>query len=94
MLSVAVSLNLNGLKILRNHKESKMYKSAYFCIACKEELTYNQKMDSNGRCPKCGFKSASAGTIVSVKERAYRWVKVPSGKWWIPDKRIREFSDN
>jgi hypothetical protein len=59
------------------------YKTAWFCVSCDGELTDWQVMYSNGRCPKCGFKGESAGTIVDTNERAYR-VDLP---WWAPFNR-------
>ena len=68
-----------------------MYKTAHFCGHCEKELSYRQVMYSLGRCPLCGYKSKSASSVVATKEKAFKIVKIPSGKWWIPDKRIREF---
>lgn len=68
-----------------------MYKTAYFCVSCKEDLTYSEKMNSKGRCPKCGYKHHSAAAIVATTERGYRMVKVPSGKWWKPATLVRQF---
>lgn len=54
------------------------YKTAWFCTACQEELTNNERMYSNGRCPKCGVKGKHAHTVVETTERGYT-VDLP---WW------------
>lgn len=46
------------------------FKAAYRCDACKEFLSFNQVMNSQGVCPYCGHMSTSsicATTKIVVK---------------------------
>jgi len=62
-----------------------MWKTAYFCIECNHELSYGQKMGSHGRCPYCGHKGMSSGTIVDVVEKGYKLERInPVWKFWKP----------
>jgi predicted RNA-binding Zn-ribbon protein involved in translation (DUF1610 family) len=38
----------------------------WICTNCKEELTWNEVMDSHGVCPFCG--AMSEGTVVKTEE--------------------------
>ena len=59
------------------------WKTAWFCVECKEQLNANDELyHNNGRCPHCGFKHPSACTIVKSFERAYRKIIVDSPPWW------------
>ena len=57
-----------------------MVKTAFFCVNCNGEITNCQRMYSHGRCPLCGYKDLSAGTIVHVAEKGYRLKRQVS--WW------------
>lgn len=50
------------------------------CKHCDKVLTNTEKMYSNGRCPYCGVKGGSAGTIVNTNEHAARSV-YEKGYW-------------
>ena len=65
--------------------------NANFCFKCSAELTHHEKMYSDGRCPKCGHKQFRNSTIVATYDRGYYFKKVPSGKWYIPDKYERVY---
>ena len=87
MVNVKKSICVIGklqLIILAQKRIHDMYYNAYFCIKCDNELTWKQRMYSYGRCPYCGYKEPSAGTIVSCYERGYKWVRnnVPWYKFW------------
>jgi DNA-directed RNA polymerase subunit RPC12/RpoP len=61
------------------------WKNADFCVNCDESLTFHMVMYSHGRCPYCGYKGKTAGTVVDVYNKAYRRVKVGSFlKFWKP----------
>lgn len=47
------------------------WKTAYLCVNCSREISDYTRMYSGGRCPLCGFKGESAGTIVDTKEKSY-----------------------
>lgn len=66
-----------------------MFRKAFFCSKCKDELTDGQVYYSGGMCPLCGHYSGH--TICDYDVKAYRMVRVPSGKWWKRDKFKREF---
>jgi len=70
-----------------------MFYTAWFCVNCHSELSYNNRMYSHGRCSACGYKGKNAGTIVDTYEKAYTIEKIPSGKWWIPDKKVKKYKD-
>ncbi len=38
------------------------------CVKCKETLSLSQILYSHGRCPECGYKGQSAGSIVDVQD--------------------------
>lgn len=65
------------------------WRTEFRCSSCHESLTFYQKMYSHGRCPKCGYKGISAGTIVDVIEVPYR-LKFESPRWkfWIKPKIV------
>lgn len=42
------------------------------CHACARDLTQHEIFHSDGRCPYCGDKAPSAGTIVKTRERAVK----------------------
>lgn len=67
------------------------YKTAWFCVNCDREMSYHAVMYSHGRCSMCGFKGEDAATIVETYEKAYKIIKEPSGKWWKPSKKVREY---
>jgi DNA-directed RNA polymerase subunit RPC12/RpoP len=56
------------------------YRTAYFCVSCKEEMSFETMMHSHGRCPHCGFKHPSACTVVACFERGYYYKKI--NPWW------------
>lgn len=58
------------------------WKTAWFCVSCKERLTEHDRYYSHGRCPHCGYKGEHAGTIIDTFERAYRIVVIDSPPWW------------
>lgn len=58
-----------------------MWKTEYRCVSCNQRLSEFERMYSHGRCPCCGYKSPSAGTIVDTTERAYRTVVTWSMKF-------------
>jgi len=47
------------------------WKTEHRCVFCDSRLTTAQKYYSNGRCPACGHKGDSAGTIVATTEHPY-----------------------
>lgn len=49
------------------------------CVNCKSILTRSELMDSDGRCPECGYKGLNAGTIVDVTEHAMKLITI---SWW------------
>lgn len=60
------------------------YYNARFCKNCLHELTQDEALYSNGRCPLCGFQDPNACTIVETFSRGY-WVESwydPPKKWW------------
>ena len=62
-----------------------MWKTAYFCTNCHGEVSWRTKMDSDGRCPLCGYKGKDACTIMDTKETAYKLVRInPFYKFWKP----------
>ena len=67
-----------------------MWKTAYFCVECKGEVSYYTRMHSYGRCPLCEYKGTHAGTIMDTKEVAYKRVRInPRYKFWKPQfKRV------
>jgi predicted RNA-binding Zn-ribbon protein involved in translation (DUF1610 family) len=58
------------------------WKTAWYCVSCKERLNEDERYWSHGRCPHCGFKSKNACTIVESYERAYRIIELDSIPWW------------
>jgi len=56
------------------------WKTEYRCVNCEAVLGEFVRMYSDGRCPECGFKGKSAGTIVDTTEHAYRNKR--GGRWW------------
>lgn len=58
------------------------YRTEYRCSSCGRELTNTQVCYSSGRCPLCGVKADSAGTLVERSEHAYRLVSPPWWKFW------------
>lgn len=56
----------------------------WFCVHCKNEISYSARMYSHGRCPKCGYKAPWSSTVVKTFERACRTVTTyPDGhRWW------------
>ena len=50
------------------------------CKECKAQLTYNQKMYSDGVCPFCGEDSGD--TIVNVVRSRARCIAVELRPWW------------
>ena len=72
-----------------------MWKIAYFCKSCKQELTRNQRMYSYGVCPLCGYKDIKNLTIVATIEMVKKYIKIhPWWKFWIKEKGYWEFKDN
>ena len=69
---------------------NKTWHTAWFCADCNDELSWHQKMYSNGRCPHCGEKGAWAYTVVATTERAYYNERIaPWWKVWVPQfKRV------
>ncbi len=51
---------------------------AFFCVSCDGELSWGQKMYSNGCCPKCGENTGL--TIVSTYSKSYKLVR--NKPWW------------
>lgn len=51
-----------------------VFRAKHFCVECEKELTHNQRMDSNGVCPHCGY--TSVGTICDTVKRSVE-VKEP-----------------
>lgn len=45
----------------------------YKCSKCLEEITYNERMSSNGICIKCGHKDCTSATITNTIEFSYRY---------------------
>ena len=58
------------------------WKTAWYCVSCKERLTWNERFDNDGRCPHCGFKGKYSGSIIDTFERGYRIVEIDSPPWW------------
>ena len=56
------------------------YYNEHLCFNCEKELSIEEKMFSDGRCPRCGWKSPLAGTVCKTIERGYRLQT--TGKWW------------
>lgn len=50
------------------------YKTVFKCSYCQKQLSPKQVFYSYGRCPKCGVKGETAGTIVDCYEEA-EWVE-------------------
>ena len=71
-----------------------MLYTAWFCLQCEKELTSDQVYHSSGRCPLCGLKHKQASSIVYTYELGYEEVKVPSGKWYKRDQKVRKYSPN
>lgn len=44
----------------------------YFCKYCEHILSFEEKMDSHGRCPYCGKKGPNACTIIDTIEKAVK----------------------
>jgi uncharacterized CHY-type Zn-finger protein len=64
-----------------------------FCTICHHELTYDEKLYSDGVCPYCGFSDKKNSTIVSTYEKNFKWVETNYGwKFWKP-KREKVFID-
>jgi len=57
-----------------------MWQTAYFCVDCAEEMTWDQMMNSHGCCPYCGYKGPNADTVVDTYERSYKMVRI--APWW------------
>lgn len=48
------------------------WETAYFCKECNKELSYDDKMGSNGLCTYCG--NAEGTTIIETNKKAKRWI--------------------
>lgn len=61
-----------------NGKDYTVYKfvSLILCVKCNEQLSFNQKMNSDGTCPYCG--NINEGSIVDTKKVLYARVY----PWW------------
>jgi hypothetical protein len=46
------------------------WRNGWRCASCKVEVSFNTKMNSDGRCPHCGYKSPRACTIMETEEFA------------------------
>jgi transcription initiation factor IIE alpha subunit len=53
------------------------YIAQFHCTQCDKVLTFNQVMNSNGVCPKCGH--VTKGTVCSTNKKV---VKVERKSWW------------
>lgn len=66
------------------------FTSRYLCISCRGYLTFDQKMDSHGVCPKCGYTDESCVTVC----RTYQEVGCWRGRWiwrrWFPERITEE----
>ena len=69
------------------------YYNAWFCVECDAELTSGQRMYSDGRCPECGFKHKSAGTIVQTYEKGFRYKTIKSKHWWQFNETVSVFDN-
>jgi len=57
------------------------WKAIHNCIKCKNELFYNEMMDSNGVCPFCGHKTK--GTICDTIKGSVRYKRLyPMWMFW------------
>jgi predicted RNA-binding Zn-ribbon protein involved in translation (DUF1610 family) len=61
------------------------YLTEWRCVSCRQPLTKNQVLYSEGMCPKCGHRKTNAGTIVAVEGVPYRLRR--TGPWWMIWKR-------
>ena len=52
----------------------------HYCVKCKEVITDNMKMNSNGCCPKCGY--IFEGTIIDTVDGSARRIFKGRLGWW------------
>lgn len=71
------------------------YKTAWFCVGCKGELSWNQMMHNHGTCPLCGTRERFTGTVVDTFTRSYRVERIhPWWKFWKFEKTRRVFKES
>jgi DNA-directed RNA polymerase subunit RPC12/RpoP len=56
--------------------------TAWFCVNCDAEVSWETKMGSHGRCPHCGFKGDGAVSIMKTREEAREVEDVPWWRFW------------
>jgi hypothetical protein len=58
------------------------WQRAWFCVECKSELTWSQKMSNNGCCPLCGHLSDGSvcETVTRASEVSTAWT-ITKLKW-------------
>lgn len=75
---------LSSIFGVKPKKSVSPWRTEYRCVNCHDQMSFSTKMHSNGRCPNCGVKESSAGTIVRCYEVPYRLERTaPKWKFWI-----------